>query len=194
MLCIVFGLIIFYQYKREADYRAKMFVAELDLIDSRILEAYHEDVNLRGFLSFIQQFFKDSMFDGVRVSVYADGRLYYSLGVPIPLDVSGLQTKGKYASVAQNGQSVKVLGEDDDQFYFLSTAKSDDGRIVIRTAMPYNDEVHDEVDIDRTVWLVIAGCLLLTLIVVYFSTRAFTKHSAAQRLRLSCIDRRTLHG
>ena len=86
-LCIVFGLIIFYQYKREADYRAKVFNAELDIIDNRILEAYRDDVNLRSFLSFIQQFFKGSLFDGVRVSVYRDGRLYYSLGAPIPREL-----------------------------------------------------------------------------------------------------------
>ncbi|WP_438589092.1 hypothetical protein [Duncaniella dubosii] len=62
-LCIVFGAIIFYQYKREANYRAQVFNAEIDLIDSRILDAYRQDVNLRTFLSFIQQFFQGSMFE-----------------------------------------------------------------------------------------------------------------------------------
>ena len=84
-LCIVFGAIIFYQYKREANYRAQVFNTEIDLIDSRILDAYRQDVNLRTFLSFIQQFFQGSMFEGVRVSVYTDDRLTYSLGTPIPL-------------------------------------------------------------------------------------------------------------
>lgn len=60
ILCIVFGLIIYYQYKREADYRAQIFGSELEMIDNRILNAYDEDVNLRTFLNFIQKFFKGS--------------------------------------------------------------------------------------------------------------------------------------
>lgn len=175
MLCIVFGLIIFYQYKREADYRAKMFAAELDLIDNRILDAYKDDVSLRGFMAFIQQFFKDSMFEGVRISVYRNERLYYSLGVPLPYDVEDLNVKDKSFESFNGGESVKLISDDDeDSFYFLSTARSSDGKIVIRTAMPYNEDVHDEIDIDKSVWLVIILCLSITLVVVYFSTRAFS--------------------
>ncbi len=175
MLCIVFGLIIFYQYKREADYRAKIFVAELDLIDNHILEAYQDDVNLRSFMSFIQQFFKDSMFEGVRISVFRNGRLYYSLGVPLPFNVDDLEVKDKNFEHLEGGESVKIVSDDDDdKFYFLSTARSSDGKIVVRTAMPYNEEVHDQIDIDSSVWLVIILCLTITLVVVYFSTRAFS--------------------
>ena len=59
ILCIVFGLIIYYQYKREADYRAQIFGSELEMIDNRILNAYDEDVNLRTFLNFIRNSSKD---------------------------------------------------------------------------------------------------------------------------------------
>lgn len=177
MLCIVFGVIIYYQYKREAEYRTRLFVAELDLIDNRILDAYKNDVNLRGFMTFIRQFFKGSMFEGVRISVYSDGRLYYSLGIPIPYDVSDLNVTHKNFHSSDHGESVTIINDNtDDNLYFLSTARSDDGKIVIRTAMPYNQAVHDEIDIDRRVWIVIAISLLITLVAVYISTRAFTRN------------------
>ena len=42
-LCIVFGLIIWYQYKREAEYRAEMLTMQLDLINRRVFKAYDFD-------------------------------------------------------------------------------------------------------------------------------------------------------
>lgn len=121
-LCIVFGLIIFYQYKREADYRTKVFNAELDIIDSRILDAYRQDINLRSFLAFIQQFFQGSMFDGVRVSVYRDGRLYYSLGTPIPLEMDEVDVLRSHMVGMDDPEtptSERIVGRDDDQLYFF---------------------------------------------------------------------------
>lgn len=178
-LCLVFGVLIYYQYKREANYRAQVFSAELDLIDSRILEAYRQDVNLRTFLSFIQQFFQGSMFEGVRVSVYRDDRLYYSLGVPIPLDMSDVDIRKRDIAGGNNIEGVegnRAIGRDDDQLYFFSSVKSDDKRVTVLTAMPYSDSVHDAIDIDSTVWLVILLTLAGTLVIAYISTRALSRN------------------
>ena len=179
ILCIVFGLIIYYQYKREADYRAQIFSAELELIDNRILNVYEEDVNLRTFLNFLQKFFKGSVFEGVRVSVYFDGNLQYSLGTPIPVDNNGLTLRGYgIDDDSDNGiVSGRVLGSDEDcELYLFSTAESADGRVTIRTALPYSDNVHDAIDVDSTVWLVIIGCLLTTLLVTYYFTRMLSRN------------------
>lgn len=177
-LCIVFGLIIFYQYKREADYRARVFNAELDIIDSRILDAYRQDVNLRTFLAFIQQFFKGSIFEGVRVSVYRDGRLYYSLGVPIPRELEEVDVLRTHnLSSGNNGgtDGERLVGRDDDQVFFFSKVKSDDQRVEVCTAMPYSEHVHDVIDIDDTMWIVIVVALIITLIVAYFATKQLSR-------------------
>lgn len=183
ILCIVFGLIIYYQYKREADYRAQIFGSELEMIDNRILNAYDEDVNLRTFLNFIQKFFKGSVFEGVRVSVYFDGQLQYSLGTPIPIDNDGLTLRGYgLDNSPTEGSERKIIagrtvGSDEDgNCYLFSKTKSSDGRVTIRTAMPYSDNVHDAIDVDTTVWLVIIGCLLTTLLVTYYFTSILSRN------------------
>lgn len=185
ILCIVFGLIIYYQYKREADYRAQIFGSELELIDNRILNAYEEDVNLRTFLNFIQKFFKGSVFEGVRVSVYYDDQLQYSLGTPIPIDNDGLTLRGyglDNTPAADSAGSRRIVagrtvGSDEDgNRYLFSKTESSDGRVTIRTAMPYSDNVHDAIDVDSTVWLVIIGCLLTTLLVTYYLTRILSRN------------------
>lgn len=183
ILCIVFGLIIYYQYKREADYRAQIFGSELERIDNRILNAYDEDVNLRTFLNFIQKFFKGSVFEGVRVSVYFDGQLQYSLGTPIPIDNDGLTLRGYgLDNSPTEGSERKIIagrtvGSDEDgNCYLFSKTKSSDGRVTVRTAMPYSDNVHDAIDVDTTVWLVIIGCLLTTLLVTYYFTSILSRN------------------
>lgn len=183
ILCIVFGLIIYYQYKREADYRAQIFGSELEMIDNRILNAYDEDVNLRTFLNFIQKFFKGSVFEGVRVSVYFDGQLQYSLGTPIPIDNDGLTLRGYgLDNSPTEGSERKIIagrtvGSDEDgNRYLFSKTKSSDGHVTVRTAMPYSDNVHDAIDVDTTVWLVIIGCLLTTLLVTYYFTSILSRN------------------
>lgn len=183
ILCIVFGLIIYYQYKREADYRAQIFGSELEMIDNRILNAYDEDVNLRTFLNFIQKFFKGSVFEGVRVSVYFDGQHQYSLGTPIPIDNDGLTLRGYgLDNSPTEGSERKIIagrtvGSDEDgNCYLFSKTKSSDGRVTVRTAMPYSDNVHDAIDVDTTVWLVIIGCLLTTLLVTYYFTSILSRN------------------
>lgn len=183
ILCIVFGLIIYYQYKREADYRAQIFGSELEMIDNRILNAYDEDVNLLTFLNFIQKFFKGSVFEGVRVSVYFDGQLQYSLGTPIPIDNDGLTLRGYgLDNSPTEGSERKIIagrtvGSDEDgNRYLFSKTKSSDGRVTVRTAMPYSDNVHDAIDVDTTVWLVIIGCLLTTLLVTYYFTSILSRN------------------
>lgn len=183
IICIVFGLIIYYQYKREADYRAQIFGSELEMINNRILNAYDEDVNLRTFLNFIQKFFKGSVFEGVRVSVYFDGQLQYSLGTPIPIDNDGLTLRGYgLDNSPTEGSERKIIagrtvGSDEDgNCYLFSKTKSSDGRVTVRTAMPYSDNVHDAIDVDTTVWLVIIGCLLTTLLVTYYFTSILSRN------------------
>lgn len=183
ILCIVFGLIIYYQYKREADYRAQIFGSELEMINNRILNAYDEDVNLRTFLNFIQKFFKGSVFEGVRVSVYFDGQLQYSLGTPIPIDNDGLTLRGYgLDNSPTEGSERKIIagrtvGSDEDgNCYLFSKTKSSDGRVTVRTAMPYSDNAHDAIDVDTTVWLVIIGCLLTTLLVTYYFTSILSRN------------------
>lgn len=172
-LCVVFGLIIWYQYKREADYRAEMLTSQLDMINRRVLMAYDQDQALRPFLRFMTYYFDGSAYEDVRISVYdAEGRMKYSLGIPIPFD----QDELKVVKQIDTGDFDRdVVRDKNDNTFFISRASSDDGEIVAMAALPYDADVSDAIDIDKTVWLVIGGCLFLTLFVVYYFTRMLTR-------------------
>lgn len=176
-LCLVFGVIIWYQYKREADYRTQLFNEELSLIDNRIIDAYEHNANLRPFLAFIKQYFEGSKFEGVRVSVYdvsgPQERLEYSLGIPIPYRLEDIDFKRKITD--EDDGDLGPGSDTGETYYFYSSSSSPDGKIVVRTAMPYTDKIHDALDIDSTVWLVIIATAILTMVVTYFSLKRLTR-------------------
>lgn len=174
-LCIVFGLIVWYQYKRESDYRAEIYCQQLDLVNRSVMKAYDTDRNLRPFISFINSYFDESRFRGVRVTVYSDdGIQLYSLGVPMPFDVKDLNIEKTFLTGGES-QRVQSLSPDGNR-YLSSRMRSSDNQIVAVTAFPIDNAVEDAISIDSTVWLVIAACLLVTLVVTYYFTRRLARN------------------
>lgn len=173
-LCIVFGFIIWNQYKREAEYRAEILTLQLDLINNRVLKAYREDQTLRPFNLFLSSYYAGSKFEGVRISVYGtrDGMLRYSLGLPLPFEDEGVHV---VKTIDAGGTLRRVIKDEDGLFYLMSTRKSNDGRIKVLTAMPYSNDVDDAISVDATVWLVILACMAVTLFVTYYFTRMLTR-------------------
>lgn len=173
-LCVVFGLIVWYQYKREADYRSQVLMSQLDLINRRVIKAYDNDQTLRPFNSFIASYFEGSEFEGVRISVYSDiGQLKYSLGVPLPME---FDPKAIRRTIDTGGDSPRQFIKGRDGLdYIASTTQSQDGRIRVVSAIPYDNQLQDALEIDREVWLVILGALLTTLLVTYYFTRMLAR-------------------
>lgn len=180
IMCLVVGILVTTQYNREADYRAEVMQKELSLINNRILYAYAHDQNMRSFISFIQQYYKGSMFAGIRVSVYdKDGMLLYNLGTPIPRDVQSLSLAD--VNTDDTGVTRGMIYDDDNNdgnarpFYYSST-KSDDGQIDVRTSMPYNDAIVNAVGVDNMVWLMVFLLVVAVLVITYYSTRLVTRN------------------
>lgn len=172
-LCIVFGLIIWYQYKREADYRAEMLISQLGLINNRVLRAYEADQTLRPINSFIASYFAGSPFEDVRITVYnREGLLEYSLGIPLPFDRGSMSVISR---IDEGADGRELVRDNMGDTYFLSRAESDDGRIMVLSALPFDADVSDAIDVDSTVWVVIGGCMFLTLFITYYFTRMLTR-------------------
>ncbi|WP_286333129.1 hypothetical protein, partial [Duncaniella freteri] len=172
-LCIVFGLIIWYQYKREAEYRAEMLTMQLDLINRRVLKAYNSDQDVRPLNSFLASYFEGSAYEDVRISVYQnDGRLRYSLGTPLPFDTESF-TVVDYISTGDDER--KVVSDSLGAVYFLATSRSSDGYVEVLSALPFDAEVSDALDVDSMVWLVMMACILMTVFVSYYFTRRLSR-------------------
>lgn len=177
VMCLVVAVLVVYQYRREAEYRTEMMQKELAIINNRILYAYDHDLNLRSFLSFIQQYYTGSMFAGVRVSVYdKDGMLLYNLGTPIARDVEQYKANNRFEAEGARTRGVIFDEGDPSKVFYYSGITSEDGQLAVRTSMPYTPDIDDAINIDSTVWFVIIMCLLAVLLVTYYSTRVLTRN------------------
>ncbi|MCM1522286.1 MAG: ATP-binding protein [Muribaculaceae bacterium] len=175
VLCLVFGVIVWYQYKREADYRTETIAWRLNNINRHIIRSYERDQDPRQFMSTISDFYQGTQFDGARMSVYADdGMLRYSLGVPLSFSPDPSNTVRVIND--SNGQPCYVQRSSDGNVYLLASAISPDGRIKVVTGIPYSEKIDDAMSIDTTVWLVIIGCMVLTLLVTFYFTRMLARN------------------
>ena len=172
-LCVVFGLIIWYQYKREADYRAEMLTSQLDMINRRVLKAYENDQTIRPLYVFLSSYFAGSVYEDVRITVYQnDGTLKYSLGIPMPFSSDDLKVV-KRIDTGDYGRD--VVSDPSGDTFFISRAASPDGRIIVLSALPFDADVSDAIDVDSTVWLVIISCMIFTLFIAYYFTHMLTR-------------------
>ncbi|MDE6457963.1 MAG: hypothetical protein K2L31_05105, partial [Muribaculum sp.] len=81
---VIIALALF-QYEREKDFRTARLNDELTLINSRIINAYENDLDMEPFMRFLAQHYEHSVLKGIRVSVYDDeSNLLYCIGTPIP--------------------------------------------------------------------------------------------------------------
>lgn len=167
-MCAVFGLLIWYQYKREAIYRAEMLTMQLDMINRRVINAYEEDQNLRPFNTFLASYFAGSPFEDVRITVYdRNGLIKYSLGIPIQREDDGMEV---VRQIDNKDTDRNVIRNSKGYLFYMSRAVSPDGKVTVYSAIPFDADVSDAIDIDSMVWIVISGCILLTLLVSYYLT------------------------
>lgn len=177
MMGLMVGILVWYQYRREADFRKEMMEKELAIINNRILYAYDRNMSLEPFIDFIRQFYQGSMFQGIRVSVYdQNGRLIHTLGEPVPIDLSD----PVYSNPKITADSIGIEESPDkinsnNNLFFYSGFKSEDGMITVRTAMPMTRGIHNELTIDTTVWLVIITVIIIALAIVWFFTRMLSR-------------------
>ena len=130
MMWLIVGVLMGYQNYHEREYRKQTIERQLNVLNARILDAYERDVSLTPFLSFVSQFFDNSIYDQVMVSVYnQDGNLLYSIGAPIPAeynDDDGLKEVDDAEDGAESHRLVYVTsqqssngdsGKDSDAFF-----------------------------------------------------------------------------
>ncbi|MCM1484320.1 MAG: HAMP domain-containing histidine kinase [Muribaculaceae bacterium] len=171
MMWLIVGSLMTYQYYHERKYRVESITDQLNTLSNRILDAYERDVNLWPFLNFITQFFDNSKFDQVMVSVYdREGSLLYSVGSPIPLELT--DTKGLVS--ADEFDSVSA-----DQYHSLfkvGSRRSSNGEILVQTAMPITVSLYDYLNSGPDFWFLLVFLLAVSAIMAYLSTGFLTRN------------------
>lgn len=173
LIALVVGILVYYQLYRESKVREELCIKELELIQNRLIYAKQRDENPRAFLDFVPKYYRNSLYDGVRISVFGSaGQLLYSQGEPLPYGLTEedfLQfKKGKSHPDEATAEAI------DDVMYF-TTVTSQDGEITIMTALPKSEDLANAVGLDRDRWIIILLLILISVIITYFYTRTLTR-------------------
>lgn len=174
MMWLIVGVMMAYQYHNERQNRMDSIRRQLNVFNTRIIDAYERDANLTPFLNFIRQFFDNSLFDRVMVSVYdSDGNLLYSLGNPIPQELS--ENEG-LASKAAMSPDIEEGSAEDKGFFYTSSLMSNNGEITVQTAMPFTVNLYDMLKLGSEFWFMLIILLMSCLIMAYLSTGFLTRN------------------
>lgn len=174
----IIAMLVIWQYRSQKEFRSQMIRTELAMIDSRILYVYERDLDIQEFVEFLGQYFENSIFDEVYVTVYGTRNAVVAhLGEPIPYDPK-LFEQGEEGDGESGGGSVNVQSRyaSADKLFYLHAVSSSDGNLKVCTAMPYTYSITHAVASDTSLWLL---ALLLTAIatgVVLLSTKFLTRN------------------
>ena len=179
LLWSVIIVLALFQYEREKDYRTTRLNDELRLINSRIINAYENDLDMEPFMRFLAQYYEHSILKGIRVSVYdSNNTLLYCIGTPIPRNHDqSLPPELAEATVKGYGTALRKSDvEANNPYYFFGARTSADGKIYVHTAMPYTGAISERVTVDRSLWLLIIAIAFGVTMIAYFSTRYLGKN------------------
>ena len=177
MVWLLMIILVLYHYKSASSYRDAAVRAQLSIINNRILAAYEDDLDIQPFLNFIERYFDNSILEEVMVTVYDNvtqdtiqtiGPSYEDIGIiedkgPVR---GGL---GKSISLSQHLMS--------DKLFFVSKRQSNDGRIIVTTALPYSGALSDALRSDPSFWIIVFGIAIVFTIIAYFMSTKYLSRS-----------------
>jgi len=181
MMWLLLTVLVFYHYKSENDYRAANIRTQLSLINDRIIAAYEEDFDIQPFLNFIERYFDNSVLDEVVVAVYdrPNNRIIHSIGPAESIGMDRLADPSRAnpeelvrAMSSGSAEAQRVLT---DRMFYLSVRQSNDGRIIVVTALPFSGALTEALANAPSFWIIIAAIAVVFTLIAYFSTQYLSR-------------------
>lgn len=161
----------FLQFHNEAQLREEKIREQLDLINSRVISYYVQNVNPESFLDFVARYYRASeLYEKIRISVYIDGQLKKSYGRPITL------TPEELAGTVSVGDKKRGRDADGNDYFYAEPKRSPDGRVVVCTILPRDSAVKVATAPSARILYIVVAVGLVVTILSYFSTRYFGRN------------------
>ena len=172
----IIAILVTWEYRNEKQYRSEFIRSELAMIDSRILYAYERHLDIPDFVEFLGQYYDNSIFDEIYVSVYDENdKLLVHIGEPLPLDHDEFEVAQEYETPDDSRQAL-VRKADEQRMFFFTTASSRDGNLTVCTAMPHTFSISRAVAGDGSIWILTFLLTAVATVVVYLSTQLLTRN------------------
>lgn len=159
-----------FQYIREKEYKSEFLNAQLQLYNRNLLVAVEEGEPYEEYIAS-----HDMPFDELRISIITlTGAVIYDNTIPLD-SLDNHRGRPEVASALANGTGYNISRQSasDGLEYFYSATRGE--RVVVRTAIPYSNTLHDLLDADWSFLIVMISIMLVMSVVAYFTTRKLGK-------------------
>ncbi len=159
-----------FQYLREKEYKSEFLNAQLQLYNRNLLVAVEEGEPYEEYIAS-----HDMPFDELRISIITlTGAVIYDNTIPLDsLDNHRGRPEIADALTKGTGYNISRQSASDGLEYFYSATRGE--RVVVRTAIPYSNTLHDLLDADWSFLIVMVSITLVMSVVAYFTTRRLGK-------------------
>lgn len=178
---LIFGM-AYWQVYNERQYRIASLEEQLKLINERIISYYENEKDPLEFFRFLSAYYiENPLYDKIRISVYNDDKLIYSVGDIILLsDEERRNVKGITNSIHKHDATdLQVENEVDDlktDNFFYRTDVSSNGRLRTSTVLPFDADIIEATIPQTSIWIIVFTIAIALTILSYFSTRHFSRN------------------
>ncbi len=161
---------IVYQYLREKEYKSEFLSTQLQQYNRNLLAAVEDGVS---YLDYIAS--HEKPFDDLRITLITlSGAVVYDNNISAD-SLDNHRTRPEVAEALQNGSGYHIgrQSASDGREYFYSATRGE--RVVVRTAIPYSNTLHDLLEADWSFLAVMLSITLAMSVVAYFTTRKLDK-------------------
>ncbi len=159
-----------FQYLREKEYKSEFLNAQLQQYNQHLLEIVEDG---RPYEDYIVT--HDKPFSQLRISIIAlSGAVIYDNIVPLS-SLNNHRHRPEISDALEKGSGHHIgrQSASDGREYFYSATRGE--RVIIRTAIPYSNTLHDLLEADLSFLIVMISISLAMSIVAYFTTRKLGK-------------------
>ena len=155
-----------YQYVREKEYKSQFLNAQLQQFNTHLLETIEDGLAYEEYIET-----HNKPFDELRISIIAlSGAVVYDNFIPLD-SLDNHRNRPEVANALQSGMGYNIGRQSlsDGREYFYSATRG--SRVIVRTAIPYSNTLHDLLEADWSFLIVMISVSLAMSILAYFTTR-----------------------
>ena len=155
-----------FQYVREKQFKQEFLSAQLQLYNRNLLYQVDEGLSYEDFIDS-----HDKPFDHLRISIISlNGSVVYDNMIPLD-SLNNHRYRPEIDEAFKKGQGYHIgrPSESDGRQYFYSATKGK--RAVVRTAIPYSNDLKEMLKADWTFLLIMISVSLFVSVLAYFASR-----------------------
>ena len=159
-----------FQYAREKEYKSEFLNAQLQQYNRHLLTTVEEGEAYEDYIAT-----QDKPFDELRISIITlSGAVVYDNTISLDsLDNHRGRPEVADALVKGEGHNISRQSTSDGREYFYSATRGE--RVIVRTAIPYSNTLHDLLEADWSFLVVMISITLAMSCIAYFTTRKLGK-------------------